>query len=126
MRRVVLIGLLSALGACSLDSTGPSHSYFGTWHLRTLNGQALPYDDGTGLVIVSQEITIEKNGSFSSDASSTFQGQQVGRSYSGSCALKTATQLICTVTDGSEFGFVWQGDSLFTAVPSGGASVYKR
>jgi hypothetical protein len=91
-----------------------------------VNGQRVPYDDGAGLLIVSEVITIEKSGSFSTQANSTFQGQQVGRSYSGSCSFRPPIQLICTATDGSAFGFVWQGDSLFTAVPSGFASVFSR
>jgi hypothetical protein len=123
---ILLLALLGPHSACSLDSTRPSDSYVGTWNLRTINGQTLPYSDGAGLVIISQEITIQKGGSFSSNASSTLNGQQIGRSLSGSCAFNAPIQLLCTVTDGSAFGFVFQGDSLYTAVPTAGISVYRR
>jgi hypothetical protein len=126
MRRIVLFLLSGSLSACALDSTGPASAYAGTWHLRSVNGQALPYDDGAGFVIVSNELTIRPDGSFSHDENATFNGQQIGRSFSGTCALRQPTQLVCTVTDGSELGFVWQGDSLFTASPGGFAGVYKR
>jgi hypothetical protein len=126
VRCTVLFALVGSLFACSLDNTRPSDSYVGTWHLRTVNGQPLPYDDGAGSITVSQEITIQKHRSFSGDATSILSGQQVVSSYSGSCAFNAPIQLICTVADGSAFGFVWQGDSLYTAVPSGFLSVYKR
>src|SRR5215467_5688098 len=117
---ILLLALLGPLSACSLDNTRPSESYAGTWNLRTINGQTLPYNDGAGTVIFSQEITIQEGGAFSSHDSSTLNGQQIGRSLSGSCAFNAPIQLLCTVTDGSAYGFVFQGDSLYTAVPIAG------
>jgi hypothetical protein len=126
MRRIVLRAALCLLCACSLEIAGPSHSYFGTWHLRSINGQPLPYEDGSGLVVVSQQITIKRDHTFSGNDNQTSAGQQVGRSYSGTCSLKSASQLVCRLTDGSEFGFIWEGDSLYTALPSGFSFVLRR
>jgi hypothetical protein len=116
-----------AVAGCS-DISGPRDSYVGTWHLRTINGQSLPFDDGSGYVTLSATLTIQKNGSFEDEDSSTVNGQPRVQSYQGSCTLKAPTQLICDVTPGYGFGFVWQGDSLYTAVSTipGFLSVYKR
>lgn len=126
MRCILWLALSASVSACGVDNTAPSGGYVGTWRLRTVNGQSLPFDEGAGLVIVSQEVVIQKDGSFASNASSTLGGQQVVKSYQGSCALSATTQLECTTADGSAFAFVWQGDSLYTSAPSGFLSVYRR
>lgn len=37
------LALVGTVTACGADSTGPSDSYSGTYALRTINGQSLPY-----------------------------------------------------------------------------------
>ena len=124
LRTIAVAGIVAGTG-CG-DIFGPTNNYQGTWHLRTINGQPLPFYYGSGDVALSATLTIQKDGSFKDEDSSTVNGQPLVQSYQGSCTLKAPTQLICDVTPGYGFGFVWQGDSLYTAVPSGFLSVYKR
>jgi len=123
--RAIVVTATVVVAGCT-DISGPSDSYVGTWHLRTVNGQPLPFDYGGGSVALSQAFTIQKDRSFEEEDSSTVNGQPLVHSYRGSCALKAPTQLICTATDGGGWGFVWRGDSLYTAPPSGFLTVYKR
>lgn len=125
IRCVLVLALMAALSACH-DSTGPSGTYSGIWHLRTINGQSLPFDFGGGDVELSETITIQNDGSFASDDRYTVSGQPLVQSLQGSCTLKAPTQLVCTAPSGYGYGFVWQGDSLYTAPPAGFAFVYRR
>jgi hypothetical protein len=65
MRRLVMLALASTmLASCSADSTGPNGSVTGTYSLRTIDGQPLPYTFSGGLRLMSDEITLMSDGSY--------------------------------------------------------------
>ena len=65
MRRLVMLALASTiLVSCSADSTGPNGSVAGTYSLRTIDGQPLPYTFSGGLRLMSDEITLMSDGTY--------------------------------------------------------------
>lgn len=64
MRRLVMLALAGTLAACSTDSTGPNGSVTGTYTLRTIDGQPLPYTFSSGLRLTSDQITLRTDGSY--------------------------------------------------------------
>ena len=65
MRRLVMLALASTLMAgCSMDSTGPNGSIEGSYSLRTINGQSLPYTFSSGLRLTSDDLTLLSDGTY--------------------------------------------------------------
>jgi hypothetical protein len=64
MRRLVMFALASTMAACSLDSTGPNGSVSGSYTLRTINGQSLPYTFSSGLRLTSDELVLYRDGTY--------------------------------------------------------------
>ena len=65
MRRLVMLALASTmLASCSADSTGPNGSVAGTYTLRTIDGQPLPYTFSGGLRLTSDELTLRTDGTY--------------------------------------------------------------
>ncbi len=66
MRRLVMLALAGCtmLAACSTDSTGPNGSVAGTYTLRTIDGQPLPYTFSGGLRLMSDELTLMSDGTY--------------------------------------------------------------
>ena len=65
MRRLVMLALASTmLASCSADSTGPNGSVTGTYTLRTIDGQPLPYTFSGGLRLMSDELTLMSDGTY--------------------------------------------------------------
>ena len=69
MRRLLtLVGLALTLtaSACDDNSTGPNGSVVGTYRLRTINGQTLPFTfSGTsGVTVVAEQTTLNADGSY--------------------------------------------------------------
>ena len=112
MRRLVMLALASTLAACSTDSTGPSGSVTGTYTLRTIDGQPLPYTFSSGLRLTSDQITLMTDGTYEdvsrySDGSSfvdegdytsyngavTFYSTS-GETYQGSISRDVLTQIL--------------------------------
>jgi hypothetical protein len=63
MRRIALVLAVVALAACN-DSTSPNGSAQGTYSVRTVNGNSLPYTFPDGSVLVSDQLTLNSNGSY--------------------------------------------------------------
>ena len=112
MRRLVMLALASTLAACSTDSTGPNGSVTGTYTLRTIDGQPLPYTFSSGLRLTSDQITLMTDGTYEdvsrySDGSSfvdegdytsyngavTFYSTS-GETYQGSISRDVLTQIL--------------------------------
>lgn len=112
MRRLVMLALAGSLAACSTDSTGPNGSVTGTYTLRTIDGQPLPYTFSSGLRLTSDQITLRTDGSYEdvsrySDGTSfiddgdytsyngavTFYSTS-GDTYQGSISRDVLTQLV--------------------------------
>lgn len=69
MRRLALLLAVVALAACNNDSTSPNGTVVGTYSLRTVNGSQLPYTFSDGSVLVSDQLTINSNGTYTDIAS---------------------------------------------------------
>jgi hypothetical protein len=112
MRRLVMLALAGTLAACSTDSTGPNGSVAGTYTLRTIDGQQLPYTFSSGLRLTSDQIVLRTDGSYEdvslySDGSSyvdegdytsyngalTFYSTS-GATYQGSVSRDVLTQIV--------------------------------
>ena len=58
MRRLAMFALAGTLAACNLDSTGPNGSVAGTYELRRINGQELPYTFSTGRRLIQEDVIL--------------------------------------------------------------------
>jgi hypothetical protein len=72
-----MLALAGTLAACSTDSTGPNGSVTGTYTLRRINGQTLPYTFPSGRQLISDRLTLYSDGTYEdvsqySNAASTF------------------------------------------------------
>src|SRR5581483_8361309 len=63
---ILAAGVAVAAAACSSDSPAapPATSPVGVWHLRTVGGVAVPYDEGGGDAIASDQITLTSAGTY--------------------------------------------------------------
>jgi hypothetical protein len=116
MRRLAMFALAGTLAACSMDSTGPNGSVAGSYTLRTVNGQSLPYTFSGGLRLTSDDLTLLSNGTYQdvsrySDGTSfvddgdysnnngaiTFYSS-TGQTYQGSVSGDVLTQILNNYT----------------------------
>jgi len=116
MRRLAMFALAGTLAACSMDSTGPNGSVAGSYALRTINGQSLPYTFSGGLRLTSDDLTLLSNGTYQdvsrySDGTSfvddgdysnnngaiTFYSSS-GQTYQGSVSGDVLTQILNNYT----------------------------
>ena len=66
MRRIAMAALAISLAGCSsLDSLGPSGSVEGSYSLVLINGTRLPYTFSNGLTVVSDQLTLYDDGTYS-------------------------------------------------------------
>ena len=121
MRRLAMFALASTMAACSFDSTGPSGSVAGTYSLRTINGSPLPYTFSSGLRLISDDLTLYRDGTYEDvsryDTGDTRVEQGYYTSYNGA------------VTFESEFGDVYQGSvsrDVLTQIVNGYTQVFQR
>jgi hypothetical protein len=121
MRRLAMFALAGTLVACNLDSTGPNGSVEGTYELRTLNGQQLPYTFSSGLRLVRDELTLFGDGtyedvsSYSDGSTDVDEGEYTD--YNGALTFYSTT------------GFVYQGSvsrDVLTTVYNGFTHVFER
>ena len=114
MRRLVLFAMAStlALAACTADSTGPNGSVAGNYSLQRINGQTLPYTFSSGLRLTSDQLTMNRDGTYEdvsrySDGSSfvddgdytSYNGaitfySTTGQTYQGSVSGDVLTQVL--------------------------------
>jgi hypothetical protein len=121
MRRLAMFALAGTLAACSLDSTGPNGSVAGTYRLRTINGQTLPYTFSSGLRLTSDELTLYRDGTYEdvsrySDGS-TFVDEGDYTNYNGALSFYSTS------------GQVYQGSvsrDILTQVLNGYTQVFER
>ena len=74
MRKLGMLVLALGLAACANDSTAPTTSVDGTYTLKTVNGTTLPYTFSNGLQLVSEQVILTTDGSFT-DRSQYNNGQ---------------------------------------------------
>ena len=121
MRRLVMLALASTLAACSTDSTGPNGSVTGTYSLRTIDGQPLPYTFSSGLRLTSDQITLMTDGTY----------QDVSRYSDGSSFVDEGdyTSYNGAVTFYSTSGETHQGSisrDVLTQILNGYTQVFQR
>lgn len=123
MRRLVMLVLAGTLAAtaCSSDSTGPNGSVAGTYSLRRIDGQPLPYTFSSGLRLTSDEITLMTDGTYEDvsryDDGSSFVDEGDYTSYNGA------------VTFYSTSGDTYQGsisNNVLTMILNGYTQVFQR
>jgi len=121
MRRIALFALAGTLAGCSIDSTGPNGSVEGSYALRTINGQTLPYTFSSGQRLMSDRLVLRRDGTFEdlslySDGSS-FLDEGDYTNYNGSLTFYSTT------------GDVYQGSvsgDILTQVLNGYTQVFER
>jgi hypothetical protein len=65
MRRITMGLLVLAVAACTVtDSTSPTVSIAGTYTLRTINGDALPYSFTSSLALTSDVLMMTADGAY--------------------------------------------------------------
>ena len=121
MRRLAMFALAGTLAACNLDSTGPDGSVAGTYQLRTINGQNLPYTFSSGLRLISDDITLYTNGTY----------EDVSRYSDGSTDVDDGeyTDYNGAISFYSSSGYVYQGSvsrDVLTTVLNGFTQVFER
>lgn len=121
MRRLAMFALAGTLAACSLDSTGPNGSVTGTYQLRTINGQNLPYTFSSGLRLVADDLTLFNDGTY----------EDVSQYSDGSTDVDEGdyTNYNGAITFYSTTGFVYQGSvsrDVLTTVLNGFTQVFER
>lgn len=112
MRRLVMLALASTLAGCSMDSTGPDGPVTGTYTLRRINGQQLPYTLPSGRRLISDQLTLYSDGTYEdvsqySNAATTYdEGDYTnydgaitfystsGATYQGSVTQGVLTQIV--------------------------------
>jgi len=80
MRRIALFMALFALAACN-DATSPNGSAAGTYTLRTVNGFNLPYTFSDGSVLVSDQLVLNANGTYTDQANFSNAGSIVENGF---------------------------------------------
>jgi hypothetical protein len=121
MRRLVMLALAGTLAACSADSTGPNGSVAGTYSLRRIDGQTLPYTFSSGLRLVSDELTLRSDGTYEDvsryDDGTSFIDEGDYTSYNGAVTLY------------STLGDTYQGsvsNNVLTMIVNGFTQVFQR
>jgi hypothetical protein len=127
MRKIALLAAVIALAACNNDSTSPNGSAQGSYSLRTVNGNQLPYTFSDGSVLVSDQLTLNSNGTyidvatFSNAGTATeqglwsinnnlisFQDQTDNFSYQGSLSGSVLTESFPATRGGAAVTEVYQ------------------
>jgi hypothetical protein len=112
MRKLVTLVLALGLAACANDATAPSTSVEGSYTLRTINGTTLPYTFSNGTQLVSEQLVLNTDGSFTDQSrygngqtsldtgywtnlngSITFNDVTLGITYQGSLSGTVLTDL---------------------------------
>ena len=123
MRRFLLLALTAAsLSACSTDTLGPSGNVSGTYTLRTINGVRLPYTFTSGQRLISDDLTLYRDGTFLDvsryDDGTSNSDQGFYSNFNGSLTFES-----------SETGLTYQGsvtDNALTEVVNGFTQVFER
>ena len=122
LRRFVMLALAGTmLAACSSDSTGPNGSVAGTYTLRTIDGQPLPYTFSGGLRLTSDELTLMSDGTY----------EDVSRYSDGTSFVDDGdyTNYNGSITFYSSSGDIYQGSvsrDVLTQILNGYTQVFQR
>lgn len=117
MRKLGMLVLALGLAACANDATAPSTSVEGRYTLRTINGTTLPYTFSNGVQLVSEQLVLNTDGSFTDQSqysngqtstdtgywtnlngSITFNDVTAGITYQGSLSGTVLTEIVSGYT----------------------------
>lgn len=105
--RIAVIALFGLLAGCG-DPTSPEAGLAGTYHLQTVNGQALPYvafqSGPNSITILSDQIVVAEGGTWSEIASYRLVDNGVTTNQTASDGgqwLRAGSQLTLYSDDGS-------------------------
>lgn len=118
MRRLALLALAMGMAACANDATSPSTSINGNYNLTTINGTSLPYTFTNGTQLVSEQLVLNTDGTFTDAArysngqtrtsvgyytslngSISFNDQTNGITYQGSLSGTVLTEIVSGFTE---------------------------
>ncbi len=115
----VLLAFGLATGACSSEPSNPLAQVAGTYALRTINGQLLPYvwestDPQNQVSFASGTVTLNEDGSFTDQTTFTVlvdgQSQDQPLDASGTWTL-TGKTVTLVPDNGESYTFTWDGES---------------
>lgn len=117
MRRFFLLAaVLVSAAACQNDSTSPNVQLTGSYNLRTINGQTLPYtftaNNGNVEDVTADQLTLFSDGSYQDvatveDQSGSFQSTELGTYTALNGSITFFDQ-----TDGIQYGGSLSGNVL--------------
>ena len=81
MRRIAMLALAITMAGCSTDSTGPFGSVSGTYMLERINGDRLPYTFSNGVTLISDELTLFRDGTYEDVSRYASGSPRVERGY---------------------------------------------
>lgn len=123
MRRFLLVAAALCLAACSdNNSTAPTGNLTGTYQLRTIDGEQLPFTFSDGSTIVSDQLTLRSDGSYD-DVGQFSDGTLVDEQ--GFWNNNNGTILFSPNTGGQYEGSV-SGSVLTEIFPGGPTEVYQK
>ena len=118
MRRIGMLLLAIGMAACANDATAPSTSVEGSYSLQRINGATLPYTFSNGLQLMSEQLVLNTDGTFtdiarynngrsstevgyytSLNGSITFNDQTSGTTYQGSLSGTVLTEIVNGFTE---------------------------
>jgi Lipocalin-like domain len=115
MRRIALLIAVIALAACNNDSTSPNGTVIGSYSLRTINGNTLPYTFSNSNVLVSDRLTLNSDGSYFDVASFSNSGQSTEQ---GTWSINNNLITFQDHTDGISYTASLSGNVLTETFPS--------
>jgi hypothetical protein len=122
MRRIAMLALAMTMAGCSVDSTSPNGSVSGTYDLRRINGDLLPYTFPGGATLFDDQLTLYRDGSYVDesryDSGTSVSDEGYYTSYNGSVTFQSTRNNV-----------TYQGslsDDVLTVITNGYTQVFER
>jgi hypothetical protein len=124
MRRFLVFAAAMTLAACGSDAVGPSGSIVGDYDLQRVNGASLPVLVGNGVLLNSDVLTLNGDGTYS-DVAQLSDGSVVPEQgfYDESNGFITFSP---TTSGLSQYSGSVSGSILTTTFSDGSVEVYQR
>ncbi|MBA3889586.1 MAG: hypothetical protein H0X64_03570 [Gemmatimonadaceae bacterium] len=132
MRKLITIVLLAFAAACG-DSTGPDSSYLGTYALRSVDGQPVPFTifaSGDDYVrVTGGSLIFDSGDSFTTslDLSYRFDGTVENESeWTGGTFKRAGNKFTMTDAEGDSYVATYDGSSTMTINADGVVFVFRK
>lgn len=124
MRRFLLVAAALCLAACGdNNSTAPTTNLVGTYQLRSIDGQNLPFTFSDGSTIVSDQLSLSSDGSYA-DVAQFSDGQAVAEQ--GFWNNNNGTIFFQSTTGAGNYTGSVSGNVLTEIFPDGTTEVYQK